>query len=129
MLTTAFPFLLPTNLERDLSAKLRALADDLDAMRAGIGPVASDLATAPLLVDWRGVLTPMSLRLAGFAAGHPRLGNRAVLTSQIWAADADNRWVRTLSRYYRLGIPAGAHLLAAQDESADHGDAWGTRND
>jgi hypothetical protein len=129
MLTTAFPFLLPHHIERDLPAKLRTLADDLDDIRSGTGPATSDIATAPLLVDWRGVFTPMGLCLAGFAAGHPRHGNRPVLTSQIWAADADGRWVRTLSRYYRLGVPAGAHLLASQDESADHDDPSGDRHD
>jgi hypothetical protein len=129
MLTTAFPFLLPHHIEGELPAKLRNLADDLDSIRTGTGPVASALATAPLLVDWRGVLTPTGLRLAGFAAGHPRLGNRPVLTSQIWAADADGHWVRTLSRYYRLGVPAGAHLLASLDESSDHDDAAGGRHD
>jgi hypothetical protein len=67
MLTTAFPFLLPHHIEGELPAKLRYLADDLDSIRTGTGPVASALATAPLLVDWRGVLTPMGLRLAGFA--------------------------------------------------------------
>jgi hypothetical protein len=119
MLTDAFPFLLPRHIEQDLSAKLRALADDLDNIRSGTGPAATDLATAPLLVDWHGVLTPMGLRLAGFVAGHPLLGNRPALTSQIWAADTGGRWIRTLSRYYRLGVPAGAHLLAAGDEPAD----------
>jgi hypothetical protein len=83
-------------------------------------PADAKLASAPLLVDWRCVLTPVGLRLAGFVAGHPLLGNRAAMTSQVWVASADGRWIRTLSRYYRLGIPAGAHLLAAVDEPADH---------
>jgi hypothetical protein len=26
-----------------------------------------------------------------------------IMTSQIWAADPNGRWVRTMSRYYRLG--------------------------
>jgi hypothetical protein len=124
MLTSAFPFLLPRHIECELSAKLRALADDLDNVRSGIGPSSSDLAAAPLLVDWHGVLTPLGLRLAGFVAGHPLLGNRSILTSQVWAADAEGRWIRTLSRYYRLGVPAGAHLLAAGDDGTA-----GERND
>jgi hypothetical protein len=120
MLTSAFPFLLPRHIERDLPAKLRALAGDLEGLSSGAAPADAILASAPLLVDWRAVLTPMGLRLAGFAAGHPLLGNRRTLTSQVWAADAGGRWIRTLSRYYRLGVPAGAHLLAAVDEPADH---------
>jgi hypothetical protein len=27
------------------------------------------------------------------------------LISQLWAADSNGRWVRTLSRFYRLGKP------------------------
>jgi hypothetical protein len=129
MLTDAFPFLLPRHIEQDLSAKLRALAVDLDNIRSGTGPAATDLAIAPLLVDWRGMLTPMGLRLAGFVAGHPLLGNRAAMTSQVWAADADGRWIRTLSRYYRLGVAAGAHLLAADDESGDEDGRAGEHHD
>jgi hypothetical protein len=129
MLTDAFPFFLPRHIEPDLSAKLRTLADDLDNIRSGTGPSATDLATAPLLVDWRGVLTPMGLRLAGFVAGHPLLGNRPAMTSQIWVADAGGRWIRTLSRYYRLGVPAGAHFLAAGDEPEDHDSTRGSRHD
>jgi hypothetical protein len=129
MLTSAFPFLLRHHIECDLPAKLRVLADDLDKIRRGIGPSVSDLAAAPLLVDWRGVLSPLGLCLAGFVAGHPILGNRHIQTSQIWAADDEGHWIRTLSRYYRLGVPAGAHLLATGDEPGDYDGTAGERND
>jgi hypothetical protein len=129
MLTSAFPFLLPHHIERDLPAKLRALAGDLEGLSSGAAPADAILASAPLLVDWRGLVTPMGLRLAGFVAGHPLLGNCPVLTSQIWVADAGGRWIRTLSRYYRLGVPAGAHLLAAGDEPGYHDGTAGERND
>jgi len=104
MLTKNFPFLLPGNVGNAIPATLRRLADDLDRLRAGTAPSAEELANAPLIVDWRCVLTPVGLSLAGFVAGHPLLGNRPARTSQLWAADADGRWVRTLTRYYRLGI-------------------------
>jgi hypothetical protein len=120
MLTKAFPFLLPRYIERDLPAKLRDLAGDIESLRSDGTPADAKLASAPLLVDWRCVLTPVGLRLAGFVAGHPLLGNCAAMTSQVWVASADGRWIRTLSRYYRLGIPANSHLSAALDEPADH---------
>ena len=106
MLTKNFPFLLPCNVGNAIPATLRRLADDLDRLRAGTAPTAAELANAPLIVDWCCVLTPVGLSLAGFVAGHPMLGNRTARTSQLWAADAGGRWVRTLSRYYRLGISA-----------------------
>ena len=106
MLTEIFPFLLPRNVEPGLAARLRSLADDLDRIREGAGPGADALAEAPLIVDWHATLTPMGLRLFGFVAGHPLLGNRPALTSQVWIADPAGSWIRTLSRYYKLGVPA-----------------------
>jgi hypothetical protein len=107
MLTEVFPFLLPRNVERGLPSLLRSLAADLEGIRHGAAPCADVLAAAPLLVDWHATLTPLGLRLTGFVAGHPRLGNRRAMTSQVWAADAAGKWIRTLSRFYKLGIPAG----------------------
>lgn len=118
MLTENFPFLLPCNVG-NVPATLRRLADDLDRVRAGTAPTAQELATAPLIVDWRCVLTPVGLSLAGFVAGHPLLGTCPARTSQLWAADTGGRWVRTLSRYYRLGISAERPLL---DRGAIAGD-------
>lgn len=31
-----------------------------------------------------------------------------IMTSPLWFADPEGRWVRTLSRYYRLGPPASS---------------------
>jgi hypothetical protein len=104
MLTKNFPFLLPCNVGLAMPATPRRLADDMDRIRAGTGPTAEELAKAPLIVDWRCVLTPVGLSLAGFVAGHPLLGTRPARTSQLWVADGGGRWVRTLTRYYKLGI-------------------------
>ncbi len=107
MLTRAFPFLLPSHIELDLPDKMRRLGDDLERLRSGTGPTDAEIAAAPLIEDWHAVLTPTGLRLTGFVSGHPRLGNRSTVISQLWAADASGRWVRTLSRFYRLGRAAG----------------------
>jgi hypothetical protein len=106
MLTEVFPFLGPENVEPLLPARLRVLADDLEKILDCAALDESRLVDAPFLVDWRAVLTPLGLRLTGFAAGHPIHGNRSILTSQIWIADPDGRWIRTLLRFSKLGISA-----------------------
>jgi hypothetical protein len=65
------------------------------------------LAPAPLLVDWRFMLTWAGVSLAGFVAGHPLRGSRHIATSPLWVLDPDLGWARTLSRFYKLGVPAG----------------------
>ena len=111
MLTEVFPFLLPRNIEHDLSARLRSLAADLDEIRRGAAPGADVLADSPLIVEWHAALKPLGLRLVGFVAGHPLLGNRPAMTSQVWVVDPAGKWVRTLNRFYKLGIPADANSL------------------
>jgi hypothetical protein len=111
MLTLNFPFLRPDNLEADLPAKLYRLADDIALLRQREQPYAGDLRAAPRLDKWTVVMTPLGLRLTGTVTGHPLLGDRSVMTSSIWVADPDARWVRTLSRYYRLGEPSNLEAV------------------
>lgn len=108
--------LAPDALTSELTARLRRLAADLDRIAAGKAPTAADLKHAPLLVDWRMVLCWTGLCLTGFAAGHPLLGSKQVVTTHLWALDPELRWARTLSRFYRLGVPAGG-AIPRQDES------------
>src|ERR1700733_9749773 len=103
MLTRNFPFLRPDNLEADLPAKLYRLANDIAMLRQREQPYAGDLRAAPRLDKWTVVMTPLGLRLTGTVTGHPLLSDRSVMTSSIWVADPEARWVRSLSRYYRLG--------------------------
>ncbi len=84
--------------------KLRALADDIERM-AMFTPT-TELEDAPLLEGWNFALRTVPI-LDGHAVGHPILGSRAVCTSEIFAIDADFRWVRSFSRFYRLGTFAG----------------------
>ncbi|MGO3933697.1 hypothetical protein NP284_35945 [Rhodopseudomonas pseudopalustris] len=107
MLSKLFPFLDLKNAEPNLPAKLRRLADDLDQLMHFSGSP-GELRNAPVIDDWAVMVTPLGVQLMGFVTGHPRFGNRPVVTSPLWAADPDGRWVRTTSRYYRLGAPGDA---------------------
>ena len=87
--------------ERDLGDRLRDLGDELHAIRDGVRPTAEDLVDAPLLDDWR-VVTKEVVALAGRVSGHPSVPDgRKVVTSEYHATG--ETWVRTMSRYYRLG--------------------------
>jgi len=86
------------------AARLRALADDIERM-AMFTPNA-ELDDAPLLDDWEFAMRAVPI-LAGNAVGHPILGNREVCTSEIFAIDTEFGWVRSLSRFYRLGQSGG----------------------
>jgi hypothetical protein len=115
MLTRDFPFLLPRNVGDSLPATLHSLADDLERIRAGTGPTRQELARAPLIVGWRCVLTPVGLRLDGLVTGHPIRRDGPALTSQLWAADSGNTWIRTMSRFYRLGWETRERPTAVPD--------------
>ena len=115
-MTVDLSLLKPDAVTPALTAKLRRLAHDLDRIAVATAPTAADLAKAPLLVDWRIVLTLSGLALAGFAAGHPLLGARKIVTSPLWVLDPELSWARTLSRFYRLGVPKGG-AIPAEDAS------------
>jgi len=105
MLTDRFRFLAPQNIEARLADHLRSLARDMERISNGSAPTEAELAQAPTLERWRPLVTPVGVRLSGFVSGHPRLGDTTAMTSPLWAADGEDRWVRTLSRFYRLARP------------------------
>lgn len=92
-----------------MTARLWALAMDVQALERGYLPDPDDLARAPIIHDWGHVLRPASA-LTGRFEGHPyiRDGARSV-TSEVFHTDG-RTYARTLSRLYRLGPPAGRRL-------------------
>jgi hypothetical protein len=86
--------------------RLLRLAADLQAIRDGCGPTASDLEDAPLLGNWERGARPAAC-LFGNVCDHPMLPGvgRPIVTSGLWVLAADRGWARTLSRWYRLGSP------------------------
>jgi len=106
MLTNLFPFLDPAHITPDLARRLRVLAEDCGRLELErtVSPIM--LLKAPLLEKWVPAMTPEGVQLIGCASGHPVHGDRIVMTTPLWFADPDGNWVRTLSRFYRLGPPA-----------------------
>lgn len=121
MLTEFFPFLDPRYITPDLVHQLRALADDASRLQHSRSPSPALLKQAPLIEDFVIAQTPHGLQLIGHVSGHPLLGDRAVATSPLWFADPEGIWVRTLSRFYRLGTPARPEdikrIMTATEES------------
>ncbi len=105
MLTHLFRFLDPVHIAPDLPPRLRMLADDCDRLKSGRKPSQRILENAPLMEDWTAVLTPEGVKMVGRVSGHPVLGDRNVVTTTLWFADPAGTWVRSLSRFYRLGAP------------------------
>ncbi len=106
--------LCPSAIKPNLIERLRRLADDLERIAAGGAPAPADLERAPLLVDWWLMLTLSGLSLVGFVAGYPLLGTKNIATSPVWVLDPRLKWARTLSRFYRLGVRAGAAIPPEQ---------------
>lgn len=98
---------------RSLPDRLRDLADDAEAVAAGLGPTAADLAGAPVLDGWDrdAVAAPI---LRGRVSGHPNVvENHRVRTSEVFLTD-HRTWARTLSRWYVLRTPAGTPRAGLQ---------------
>uniref|UniRef100_Q07SK6 Uncharacterized protein n=1 Tax=Rhodopseudomonas palustris (strain BisA53) TaxID=316055 RepID=Q07SK6_RHOP5 len=106
MLTRIFPFLDPCLITPELSERLHSLARDCAALEYDRSFVADRLQTAPVLDLYVPLLTPLGLHLVGQVTQHPLLGSRKIITSQLWWADPEGHWARTLSRFYRLARPA-----------------------
>lgn len=92
---------LSPNIELYIDRCERLLAD-LKAIQAGDGPTEAELAAAPLIDQYSKVYVPVPC-LVGLIHGHPGMDNGPGRTSDLWVVAPDQGWVRTMSRYYRLG--------------------------
>src|SRR3546814_237827 len=91
-----------TTLER-----LRAAEAALLRIRRGQSPTTEELAKAPQLDFWTIAADDRgSIALAGVVTGHPLLREGAtILTSELLWIAKDLKAARTVSRFYRLGVP------------------------
>ncbi|SFM65618.1 DUF6634 family protein [Methylobacterium pseudosasicola] len=98
---------------RSLPDRLRELADDVESVAAGLGPSADDLAEAPVLDAWEYGIIPVRV-LRGCVSGHPDIADgRPARTSEVYLTDRMT-WARTLSRWYRLRVPADGAVTGLQ---------------
>lgn len=87
----------------------RTLIGDVARLRAGWRPNEVILDRAPILTQWSTSVPGAHglVRLLGIVTGHPLIpDHHGVQTSPLVALDTRSRqWVRTASRFYRLGQP------------------------
>lgn len=79
------------------------ILDALDEAERGPGP--DDMADAPLIENWWIEDIMGALRARGDLSGHPTICDPHVTTSAIFGFNAAAGWMRTQSRFYRLGLP------------------------
>ncbi|GAK73427.1 hypothetical protein RRU01S_39_00060 [Agrobacterium rubi TR3 = NBRC 13261] len=84
---------------------LARLVEDIRSAEEGFLPV-QEIEKAPVLFGHR--ILPMSVgMLSGIVDGHPKLrSGREITTSQVYFIDTELGVARTMSRWYRLDIPA-----------------------
>lgn len=90
-------------------ACLKRLTSDLERLEAG-GNFAPALMASPVLANWRHGFRKVNC-LEGIVEGHPSVPDGHVIsTSEVWAHFnvEDERFVRTLNRWYRLGMRSSA---------------------
>lgn len=93
--------------QKTLAAALKEVA----RIRTGFVPGPSELADAPILSHWVVETLPGGgLYLIGEVSGHPQIADGWCTTSAVLAIDVGAGWVRTISRYYRLGPKLGENL-------------------
>ena len=83
---------------------LSKVAEDLRDILEGSRPKRAELLAAPILRDYSFIAQPVPVAL-GHCIGHPVLRDGQVTTSQVYIIDPELRWIRTLSRFYRLEAP------------------------
>lgn len=87
--------------------RLRRLADDLEQIRKSNHPTRAKLMNAPVIDGWRLQRRPVAC-LSGKVLGHPRIGEGHLgITTEVFVFAPMQGYARTLSRYYKLGLPEG----------------------
>lgn len=89
---------------------------DLDPLLRAIreterGPHPEEFEEAPLLTNWWLEPDTFFLRAGGRCSGHPKISDPFVTTSPVIGLDQEGRWLRTQSRFYRLGQPLDSEHL------------------
>lgn len=125
MLTQYFPFLDPRHATPAITERLRSLADDTGRLENGASFVSELLLSAPIIDNYVPIVHSLGLLLAGDVVGHPQIVARRIRTSQVWFADPNGQWVRTLSRFYRLGRPGPRGLWPTTTANGDTNDGYG----
>lgn len=79
------------------------LAKDLAELSAGLAPAQDRLAAAPFLADFYFLLHP-TIVCMGNVTGYPGTpGTTLMHTSEVVVDGSSQGWLRTRSRYYRVG--------------------------
>ena len=94
--------------------KLRALADDLEAIANGNLPAPDMLASAPFL-DGYWFAAREFLSMCGSVHDHPLVSDPMVTTSELWVLAPELGWARTYNRFYRLGTALTPEDLIVRD--------------
>lgn len=93
---------------------LEALAHDLRRMLRGGAPTPDEIEAAPLISAWIAVDREVPA-LVGKVGDHPVLpGPRTVTTSELAVWGVGKGWVRTSSRFYKLGEAFGSNVSRAR---------------
>lgn len=93
---------------------LEALAHDLRRMLRGGAPSSDEIQAAPLISAWIAVDREVST-LVGRVGDHPVLaGPRTVTTSEVAVWGVGKGWMRTSSRFYKLGEAFGSNVARAR---------------
>jgi len=100
------------------------LAKDLTELRAGLSPPPERLAAAPLLADYVFLLHP-TIVCMGRVSGYPGSPHISLMhTSEVIVDGSSQGWLRTRSRYYRLGrrssTTAGSPVQRSAQDDADY---------
>ncbi|UYO55201.1 DUF6634 family protein [Rhodopseudomonas palustris] len=90
----------------DLEAKIIAVAEECDRIRAAGGPDDALIADAPIIDQYEFEQIPAFRILRGIVRGHPQLHDGdQISTTLVLAVDPGLRWARTLTGWYRLRTP------------------------